>query len=797
MLRLRGTPAARVLVALPFLQALTGCGGGTGGSGGPTGSFIVEEVNVTPAQPIPLNHTIVLRFSHEVEPATVQAGLVIYQTTSQGAVQARGLKQVIGREVRFLPSLPSRPDLADAGLLPDTSYTICVARENVPCGTRLPPPWSSVRSRGGKRLARGHTTVFRTLPSGEPRPFSDPLPGPPLVTRIEPVDGSAGVPQGEVLHPTRVTVHWNEPLWPASVSTQTIGLYRRGEPEAIRLRLVELLQGEPARAQVRLTPQLALPCGAALEVRWTAGVTDLIGNGAFLPNPSPGFTVTSDCPPATSLIETFEDTLFLDRTPALPPGLALAPAEWAVAGAAVLRANHGFGGDGRHGRLELAAGAALDLATIDPSGVFHFRSIALLAGSTLRFSGTSPLRLLCAGDALIDGILELTGGPGTGGIAGSTAQPSPGGAGVAGGGAGGPGNAVPGQWTSPGGAGRGSGPISNIGGGRAGNDSTIVGREGCGGGGGAYATSGSSGSFACANAANQGSLGGSPYGDLSLLSLLGGSGGGGGGNAAVTGSPFPGFGHHSGGGGGAGGGAVSIEALGTLTIAPNGRLLLNGGAGGTGGGPAGSKGGDGGGGSGGAFKAQAGTIVLQGGAQIRALGGTSPSGLGAGAVGRVRLEDLDGAIGGTNQSSPAPSTAIFLAPGNGRSVAQSLFYDTGLSSPVFEFDGSDPGTGLAFGSTSDLDFETPPSTAQVVRITFQGAPPNPAQPGEPHPDPTQWVPPQPPSGPGVAFTPNLADLGGRGLRFIRFRVEFDTGPVRAGQPLPVQPAVQTLRVRFH
>jgi hypothetical protein len=722
---------------------------------------------------------------------------VIFQTASQGAVLARGLKQVAGREVRFLPSLPSRSDLADAGLLPDTSYTICVARENAPCGTRLPPPWTSVRSRAGKRLARGHTTVFRTLPAGEPRPFLDPLPGPPQVLQIEPADGSMGVPQGNALAPTPILVHWNEPLWPGSVSAQTIGLYRRGEPDAIRLRLVELLQSDPGRARVRLTPQLALPCGAALDVRWTAGVTDLIGNGALVPFAPPGFTVTSDCPPATSLIETFEDSLFLDRAPALPPGLALASAEWAVAGAAVLRANYGFGGDGRHGRLELAAGAALDLATLDPSGVFHFRSIALAAGSTLRFSGASSLRLFCAGDALIDGVLDLSGGPGTGGTAGSTAQPSPGGAGVAGGGAGGPGNAVPGQLTSPGGPGRGSGPFSSVGGGRAGNDSTLVGREGCGGGGGAYATSGVTGSFNCTNPGNQGSLGGSPYGDASIASLVGGSGGGGGGNAPVPGTPFPGFAHNAGGGGGAGAGAASIEALGTVTVAPNGRVLLNGGPGGTGGGPAGSKGGDGGGGSGGALKVQAGTIVLQSGAQLRALGGTNASGSGTGAVGRVRLEDLDGSIGGTNLSSPPPSTAIFAAPGNGRSVAQSLFYDTGLANPGFDFDGSDPGTGLAFGSTSDLDFETPPGAAQVVRITFQGAPANPAAPGEPHPDPMQWVPPQAPSGPGVVFTPNLADLGGRGLRFLRFRVEFDTGPVRAGQPLPVRPAVQTLRVRFH
>jgi hypothetical protein len=182
---------------------------------------------------------------------------------------------------------------------------------------------------------------------------------------------------------------------------------------------------------------------------------------------------------------------------------------------------------------------------------------------------------------------------------------------------------------------------------------------------------------------------------------------------------------------------------------------------------------------------------------IRAVGGLSGSPpYGRGGDGRVKLEDIDGAIGGLNLVLPNPTVSTFTPTSSGRTVAQSLFYDTLLLNPVFTFDGTDPNTGLATRSTADLLFALEPAAGQTVKIGFQGAPANPANPSEPDPDTTRWVPPQASPTAGVVFATDVATLGGRNLRFLRFRVEFNIGLVPPGQPFPPKVSIQALRVRI-
>jgi len=306
--------------------------------------------------------------------------------------------------------------------------------------------------------------------------------------------------------------------------------------------------------------------------------------------------------------------------------------------------------------------------------------------------------------------------------------------------------------------------------------------SGAGGGGGSYGGLGLNGDTACTNAGASGSLRGSFYGDAAIGALVGGSGGGGGGNAALIATPavpFPNLGSHSGGGGGAGGGAMLVQAQ-SFTLDVGGRILLNGATGGLGGGPMGGSGGNGGGGSGGALKVQALSVALSPTGLLQAIGGPGAGGMPAG-MGASGLEDSDGMIANTSVANPAPSVGEFGTANGGWTVAQSRFYDSGTANPAWGFDGSNPGSGVASArSTQDLIYRQPPHTGQSVRITFQGAPPDPLNPNQPDPNGMNWLPPQLNPATGAVFATDIATLSRRNFRFIRFRVEFDVGRSEQG-----------------
>jgi len=804
---------ARWLASLPGSAALcslillTGCSGG-GGSGSGGGAFAVVDVNVNPFSLAALNQTIVVRFTQDIDPSTILTGVLIYESSSNGAVHARGLRQAVGKEFRFFPDLPTRTDYSDAGLLPNTQYTLCVPREGFVCASRLPPPQPAIQAQSGKKLTRTFTVDFRTLPSGPNPPFIDPVPGSPFVTRTTPVHGTTEVPIGTAQAPTLVNVFVNEPLNPTSVTSNAIGLFRlsNGVPVSTTIRV---LQTNPTNVSIEIRPRTALPCDEGLEVRWNYGssqILDLVGNALTVPSTYPSFRTTANCPPVNAIIENFESTDFRDPAAILPPLISFRPAEWNAAQSGLLRGSYGFGGDASNGRLDVPVGNVVDLEVAYPglNGLYNFESVSIRG--TLTTSGTVPAIIRSVGDFVLEGTIDFSGGNGNNGPTMNTSASVPGGVGRAGSGNGGTANPNPGALTTPINA-RGFGPQANIGAGFGGNDSHIATanpqpqRVGCGGGGGSYGGLGINGITDCANAGASGSLRGNFYGDAQIGTLLGGSGGGGGGNAALIASPavpFPNTQSHAGGGGGAGGGGISIETVGAFNLTATGKLWMNGGNAGVGGGPVVGKGGDGGGGSGGSIKIQAGSVSLTSPGELRALGGTgTPMQTGGtGGTGRIRLEDLDGNIGGTNLAQPAPSVAIYAPPGNGRTVSQSLFYDSGLVTPRYLFDGTDPQTGLATGSTGDLDFDTAPTSGQTVKITFQGAPADPGNPNQPDPNTQNWFPPQTNINSPVNFATDISTLAGRSLRFIRFRVEFSIGTVVFNMPLPRRVAINGLQIRF-
>jgi len=333
------------------------------------------------------------------------------------------------------------------------------------------------------------------------------------------------------------------------------------------------------------------------------------------------------------------------------------------------------------------------------NGILNFTTLNIPAGVTVNVGpnpANGPAVILVQGDAVIDGVIDISGTDGEG--VGSAP------AGFAGGL---PLDAIGGTGQGPGGSGGGSA------------------NQASGGNGGSYGSLGGTASF------NPSSNRGPVYGSNSMQPLLGGSGGGG------TGILNQSSGYR----GGGGGGAILIAVSGTLTL--NGEIL--------------AKGGDGepairepilqtagpgaGGGSGGGVRLIAtnftgsGTINVSGGNPglgRRAYNNAISSNGGAGGAGRVRIEaDAFNFSGGVTPSvavTAAPS-AVFVAnlptirittiggsavPAN--PVGESdVVLPSNISNPITVVFAA---TGVPLGSVVDLTVV--PSTGATTSVSSSG-----------------------------------------------------------------------------
>jgi hypothetical protein len=267
---------------------------------------------------------------------------------------------------------------------------------------------------------------------------------------------------------------------------------------------------------------------------------------------------------------------------------------------------------------------------LPPSGVFHFTTITIPAGVTVRFApntANTPVTLLASDDVTINGTIDVSGsagGPSNAQGATLLGNSGPGGPGGFAGGSGSPGH-------TGGGGGAGLGPGGGEG---AGFHITA---NGPGAGGAGHGAAGGNGSGDGAGA------GGPAYGSQSLLPLLGGSGGGGGGATLAR----------TGGGGGGGGGAIVIASSTRITLGAPGQILARGGAGGSSFGNAGVS--SGAGGSGGAVRLVAPTLAGSG--QVDVRGGAGGFNAGAGAPGRVRVEAFSSTLS-VGLPGPPPEGAV-------------------------------------------------------------------------------------------------------------------------------------------
>jgi len=259
----------------------------------------------------------------------------------------------------------------------------------------------------------------------------------------------------------------------------------------------------------------------------------------------------------------------------------------------------------------------------DGDGVFHFTSINIAAGVTLRLKadvmGTRPVVWLATGNVDIHGELVLNGENGHN--TDQMVRASVAGAGGFGGGLG---------RTSTSGSTAGNGP-------GAGMPSETNGSGEAGGGAGHRGNGGN----------GEPGPGGVAYGNNYLLPMIGGSGGAGGGRTSSD----------RGGGGGAGGGAILIASSSEIVI--EGAIRANGGNGGA---HVSDLFYGGGGGSGGAIRLIA--PEIRGGGTLQTLGGTGPDHGGDGSKGRIRIECFRNTL--TAPTNPTASLAtpgpIFLPP---------------------------------------------------------------------------------------------------------------------------------------
>jgi hypothetical protein len=263
---------------------------------------------------------------------------------------------------------------------------------------------------------------------------------------------------------------------------------------------------------------------------------------------------------------------------------------------------------------------------LPPNGILNFTTMNIPSGVTVRISSNlanTPAYILVQGDAVIDGVIDLSG------IDGESVGGSP---------AGGYSGGLP--QTGSGGNGQGPG---------AGRGAVSAGAAGNGA---SYGTIGTIGSR------NTSTIIAPVYGSTSLQPLLGGSGGGASSNSGTT----------PGNRGGGGGGSVLLAASGTLTLA--GSIIANGGKGASYI-PSVSSSYGAGGGSGGGVRLIASTLAGSGNIDIaggvRGSGHTTNIGRdgGTGGIGRARLEaDVFNFSGSVKPNLVTTSAPLPVFPSN-------------------------------------------------------------------------------------------------------------------------------------
>ena len=334
-----------------------------------------------------LNEPLTLHFSAPVDQASVTRESLRVRSVD-GAQPAEGRIEVMDETVRFIPDLPRRPDLSDAGFRAGTRYEVEVRGFPYPDG---------VRSEDGRPLVATYRWSFDTaMPADDDQRvqlFDDRTPGwaAPLRPR------TLSVPLDQP-----ILLECEEPIDPRTLGAAGFQLRPEGTGERIRLdaRLAANSDaGErpgQGRTVLELRPRAPLEPRIYLLGQARGGLRDFGGNPVLLHGDRTLELRIQVVPagPSELHVETFLGTA--GRSPVAVPGVD-GTAHWAGDGLVRVRLP-AAAGDGGAGRVELDG-------TVEDADV-HAVSLHVPPDATATLSAGGLVVLRAQGSLVIDGRLE-------------------------------------------------------------------------------------------------------------------------------------------------------------------------------------------------------------------------------------------------------------------------------------------------------------------------------------------------------------------------------------------------------
>ncbi len=633
------------------------------GSGGGTASLTFTGATMLPGPLAYLDSTLYVVFQHELDPDTVNEQSVrLLAVSGPGVgVPVRGTWRVgslgtgkSSNTIEFEPELPgAEPVQTSGGLQPDTRYELRIAGDDEA---------NVVRTRDGRRLEGTLLYTFLTRAGLVSQRYEHNLEGGPRVVDAvpSPRDAEGKWRLGRSNEGAVLRVLFDQPLDPSESNLPRSPTESERGPIALVYDDpeygpdtwipcdIELERNAVLGTTVAMHPRGVLPSAANLRITISGGLRDLFGEDRNTPGSAVAGTLATE-----TAYEPQFDAVAFDFAKSTTLGDTNFPEVPAVITNGALRVPDTFPALEGVGDWSPTGGETMlrtDVQTLQyeyglartfEGGVLHMKNLHIHTGQVVRGVGPNPLVLVVDGDAVIDGLLTVSGtdaqqsllgqwrGPG------DLTPPSPG---TGSGGLGG--SIAPGPWGGPGGGNGGHLPAAAAlettvdGGSPSGAPGAggIGGPHGCnncnrsaGGGGGSMATTGDpwfptpagsgtqfvqrrgDGGYGCSG--NSGAitriLAGGPAGQGvfrngdatddfwgqayvpwrgqrrtgELSNPVGGAGGGTGGSYAWDGNcSTPAF-FYPGADGGGGGGVIVLQVRGTLTLGPTGHIEANGGNG--------------------------------------------------------------------------------------------------------------------------------------------------------------------------------------------------------------------------
>jgi hypothetical protein len=411
--------------------ALTSIFGACSKSGDNTASATFTGATMLPGPLAYLDSTLYVVFADELDPDTVNeqsVQLLAVGGTGRG-IPVRGIWRVgsLGtgtsrNTIEFEPDLPNAtPMRTSGGLQPDTSYELRITGG---------PVHNAVQTQDGRRLKDSLLYTFLTRSGLASQRYEHNLEGGPrLVDAVpSPRDAEGNWHLGRSNEGAVLRMVFDQPLDPSeenlprSPSASARGpialLYDDPEygPDTWIPCDIELERNAVLGTTVALHPRGVLPSAANLRITISGGLRDLFGEDRNTPGAAVAGTIATETayePQFDAVAFDFAQNMTLGD-----PDFAEVPAVIANGALRVpdtFPALEGVGDWSPHGTetllrtdvqtLQYEYGAARTFE----GGVLHMKNLHIHAGQVVRGTGPNPLVLVVDGDAVIDGLLSVSG----------------------------------------------------------------------------------------------------------------------------------------------------------------------------------------------------------------------------------------------------------------------------------------------------------------------------------------------------------------------------------------------------